>query len=340
MKRSIYGMTPTALREYFRSIGENPAKADIVFDGVYRRGIADFCELGFSAGTTERLGEDLSFALAETAAVNRCENAAKLLLRLADGELVETVLMRQKFGAWVCVSTQVGCAMGCAFCQSGRLKKRRSLAAEEIVGQAITVSRELGVKINGISVMGIGEPFDNFAAVSDFCGIVCAPKGLALGERHVTVSTCGIVPMIYEYAALPHPCNPAISLHAPNDALRDALMPINRRYPLSEVMTAAEYFSEKTNRRVTLEYVMLDGVNDTPALAEQLCSLIDSRRFYVNIIPYNSTDSSFKPSGRERIMRFYDVLKRNGIVVTMRRKFGAELKAACGQLRSDYGDGV
>ena len=329
-------MTPAQLEGYFKENGENPAKAAIVFDGIYRRGIKSFDELGLSRRVCGALSRDFEIALPETVEALESEDAAKLLLRLRDGEYVETVLMRQKFGACVCVSTQVGCSMGCAFCKSGQLKKRRSLAPEEITGQVIAVSERFGVKVSGVSVMGIGEPFDNFDAVRDFCEIMCAPKGLALGEKHVTVSTCGLVPEIYRYAELPHPCNLAISLHAPNDELRSRLMPINRAYPLSELVTAAEYFSKKANRRVTLEYIMLNGVNDLPEHAEQLCGLIGDRNFYVNIIPYNAADSDFEKSPRDRIMRFYDVLKKHRIGVTMRREFGSELKAACGQLRADH----
>jgi 23S rRNA (adenine2503-C2)-methyltransferase len=333
---NIFGATLADLRDYFRNIDENPAKAELTFDGIYRRGLTDFAEIGFSERVSAAMERDFSPALPEIVEAKDSADTAKLLLKLEDGEFAETVLMRQKFGAWVCVSTQVGCAMGCAFCQSGRMKKKRNLAAHEIVGQVMAVAKRFDVKISGVSVMGIGEPFDNFGAVRDFCEIICAAKGLALGEKHVTVSTCGIVPKIYKYATLPHPCNLAISLHAPNGELRSRLMPINKVYPLCDVIAAAEHFSQTANRRVTLEYIMLKGVNDTPELAEELAKLIGEKRFYVNIIPYNSTDSCFEKSDRERIMRFYDVLKKRGIGVTMRREFGSELKAACGQLRADY----
>lgn len=334
---NIYGITPKELEKYFAQGGENPAKAAIVFDGIYRRNIAELSELGFSERVTALLRRDFTRRLPETADRLEGVNAAKLLLRMSDGEFAEAVLMRQSFGAFACVSAQVGCAMGCAFCQSGRLKRRRSLSPEEMVGQVIAVQNEFGVKLGGISVMGIGEPFDNFGSTVKFLEIVTAPKGLALGEKHVTVSTCGLAPEIRRYAELPHPCNLAVSLHAPNDELRSRLMPINRRYPLAELISAAEYFSEKANRRVTLEYVMLSGVNDSPRHARELSELIGGRRFYVNLIPYNPTDNdSFEKSSRDRIMAFYDVLKKHRIGVTMRREFGAELKAACGQLSSEH----
>ena len=336
-KTSFYGLTPAALERYFEERGENPAKSRIVFDGIYRRGFQSFAELPLSERVTERLSADFSLTLPEVAAKTEGADYSKLLLRLSDGEFVESVLMRQKFGAFVCVSTQVGCNMGCAFCCSGRLKRVRNLTAAEIMGQLLAVQRCFGVKVAGVSVMGIGEPFDNYDAVMDFCAVATAPVGLEIARRRITVSTCGVVPKIYSYADSPHCCNLAISLHAPNDALRSRLMPINRAYPLSELMAAAEYFSAKTNSRVTLEYVMLRGVNDSPSHAQQLAELIGDRRFYVNIIPYNPTDGDiFSRTEFDDIMRFYDVLKKNKIHATMRREFGAADKAACGQLSSDF----
>ncbi|MBE6902311.1 MAG: 23S rRNA (adenine(2503)-C(2))-methyltransferase RlmN [Ruminococcaceae bacterium] len=334
---NIYGMTPQKLEEYFTKNGENPAKAAIVFDGIYRRGVTEFALLGLSQRVTDRLSKDFALSLPEIVEKLDSSDTAKLLLKLSDGEYVETVLMKQSFGCCICVSTQIGCAMGCRFCQSGRLKRRRDLLPEEIVGQLLTIQNEFGIKVSGVSIMGIGEPFDNFDNVRDFCEILTAPKGLEIGEKHITVSTCGLVPEIYRWAELAHPCNLAISLHAPNDDLRSQLMPINRRYPLDEVIKAAQHFSEKHNRRVTMEYIMLDGVNDAPLHAQQLADLIGERNFYVNIIPYNPTDADcFGKSSRDRLMAFYDVLKKNRIGVTMRREFGSELKAACGQLSSDY----
>ncbi len=334
---NFYGLTPSETEEYFKSIGENPAKAAILFDYIYRRNGGNITPPQFSERVNKQLSRDFTIQLPEVVERLESEDTAKLLLKLSDGEFVETVLMRQHFGGSVCVSTQVGCAMGCAFCESGRLKRRRNLLAEEMVGQVLAIQREFNVRITNVSVMGIGEPFDNFDNVRRFCEILTAPKGLEIGEKHITVSTCGLVPEIYKYADLSHPCNLAISLHAPNDELRSELMPINRRYPLSELIKAAEYFSVKANRRVTLEYIMLDGMNDLPEHAQQLAELIGERSFYVNIIPYNPTESDeFRKSTHESIMAFYDVLKKNRIGVTMRREFGSELKAACGQLSADH----
>ena len=332
---NIFDMTMEQLGKYLQENGENPAKSGIIFDGIYKHGIRDFSEFGFSERVVEKLS---AFDFVEPKVVRKLENesAAKLLLELADGNLCESVLMRQRFGACVCVSTQVGCNMGCKFCRSGQIKKRRNLTAGEIVGQVLAIEREFSCKIYGVSVMGIGEPFDNFEATRDFCEIVTEDKGLAVGKRHVTVSTCGIVPEIYRFADSARPTSLAISLHAPNDALRSELMPINKKYPIGEVLRAAEYYTEKTRKRVTLEYIMLGGVNDGTEQAEELARVIGGRDFYVNLIPYNSTDCGFTQSSPEKISEFCATLKENGVVATKRREFGADLNAACGQLLSDY----
>lgn len=333
---NIFGFTLEKLRDYFSELGENPAKAGILFDAVYKRGVRDFSLLNFSERVTARLQSDLSFDLPRVVEKLESSDAAKLLLELSDGEYIETVLMRQRFGNCVCVSTQVGCNMGCAFCQSGFLKKRRNLETHEIVGQVLAISAAFDCKIDGVSVMGIGEPFDNFQNVADFIAIISHDKGLAVGRRHVTVSTCGIVPRIYDYADLPAPCSLAISLHAPNDALRSELMPINKKYPIADVLNAAEYYANKTKHRVALEYIMLRGVNDTDEHARELAKIIAGRDFYVNLIPYNSTESEFQKSDMARLAEFCGVLKDCGVIATKRREFGADLKAACGQLRADY----
>ena len=333
----IYSMTRSALAEWFVRRGENAAKADILFRALYRQGISDFSKLPFSQRVISELCENFTVTLPETAEVSDGGSTKKLLLRLTDGEFVETVLMRQHYGGSVCISTQVGCAMGCAFCQSGRLKKRRSLTAGEMTAQVLKVQREYGVSVHSVTVMGIGEPFDNFAAVSNACSIFSDDLAFGLGVKHVTVSTCGIVPGIRKWSELEHPCSLALSLHAADDALRSRLMPINKRYPVAEAVRAAADFAEKHNRRVTLEYIMLDGVNDSPQQAAQLAQLVGfSDRFYVNIIPYNGNDSGFRRSSPERIAAFYDVLKRSGTAVTMRREFGGGIAAACGQLSSEH----
>lgn len=333
---NIFGYSLQKLQDHFVEIGENPAKAAILYDGIYRRGMRDFRGYGFAERVVTRLERDFTFELPKILEKRENETAAKLLLEMSDGELAETVLMRQRFGNCVCVSTQIGCNMGCKFCQSGLMKRRRNLTPAEIVGQVFAISEAFSCKINGISVMGIGEPFDNFDAVSTFCSIASEDCGMAVGRRHITVSTCGVVPRIYDYADSARSCSLAISLHAPNDALRNDLMPINRRYPISEVMSAARYFLRKTHHRVAFEYLMLKGINDSPDHARELAALIGDDDFYVNLIPYNTTDNEFCKSTPDEISKFCGILKEHGVISTKRHEFGANLNAACGQLRSNY----
>lgn len=333
---NIYGFTLEELRKYFSDIGENPAKAKTVFNGIYRENKTDFDGYGFAERVTSRLKKDFTFELPEVVRKTECEDAAKLLLKLSDGEYAETVLMRQRFGNCVCVSTQIGCNMGCAFCQSGMMKKRRDLDLSEITGQVLAISREFDCKIDGVSVMGIGEPFDNFETVCRFCDLISDDNGLAIGRRHITVSTCGLVPGIKAFAERERSYSLAISLHAPNDELRSEIMPINRKYPIEKVLKAAEYYSEKTKKRVTLEYILLGGFNDKEEHAVQLAELIGKRDMYVNLIPYNSTDSVYRKPDEGKLSEFCKILKEHGVIATKRREFGAELKAACGQLSADY----
>ena len=242
MKQNIYGMTPARLEKYFTENGENPAKAAIVFDGIYRRRISSFDELGLSQRVRGALARDFEISLPVTVEALESADTAKLLLRLGDGEFIETVLMRQKFGACVCVSTQVGCSMGCAFCRSGQMKKRRNLSPAEIVGQIAAVEKQFGVRVSGVSVMGIGEPFDNFENVKIFLDNVTHPEGLNIGWRHISLSTCGVVPKIYELADMGKQLNLCISLHASNDAVRDEIMPINHKYKIAELLDAVRYY--------------------------------------------------------------------------------------------------
>ena len=223
----------------------------------------------------------------------------------------------------------------CKFCESGRRKTVRNLTTSEMVLQVICAEEELKEKITHVVIMGIGEPFDNYDNVMKFIKIINNPKGLKIGSRHITISTCGIIPKIEEFISFPYQVNLAISLHAPNDKLRSTLMPINKVYPLNDLIKTLKKYIEKTNRRLTFEYILLDGINDTKEHALELSKLIKGMNAYVNLIPYNSTDNlGFNRSKTIQIMRFYDILKKNRINVTIRREFGTKISAACGQLRS------
>ncbi len=332
----IYGYTRRKLADRLTGLGEKPSRADIIFPALYGELVSDLSALPLKKDTLDTICGNFSLRLPECADTLTSDGADKYLFRLSDGNTVESVLMKHEFGYNVCVSTQVGCNMGCAFCASGRLKKIRDLTVSEMVGQVLMIRRSLGERINGISIMGIGEPLENLGNVLDFIDIMMYPKGFDIGIKHITLSTCGIVPKIYELADSATPVNLAISLHAPDDALRRKIMPITGKYPLADVIGAARYYSEKNNRRVTFEYVTLDGINDSDKCAEKLSSLLGGLNCYVNIIRYNPSEGSpFRCSPHERIMTFYDILKKHGIGVTMRRELGASVGAACGQLRAN-----
>ncbi len=269
------------------------------------------------------------------------DGTEKYLFELSDGILIETVFMRNRYGNSVCVSSQAGCSMGCAFCASGLKKKIRNLTADEMAAQVFSASG--GKKVTHVVVMGTGEPFDNYDEVIAFCDLISDEKKTktaadleAVAPRHITVSTCGIVPAIYKFATAPKKYNLAISLHAPADEIRNTLMPVNKKYPLDAVIKAAGDYTKATGRRVTFEYILLDGLNDSEECGRLLASLLapDREGFYVNLIPYNAVEEfGFKGSGKDKSLRFYDVLMKNGIKATLRKERGADIDAACGQLR-------
>ena len=266
------------------------------------------------------------------------DGTIKLLLELGDGAKVETALMPYRYGNAICVSSQVGCNMACAFCASGLLKKQRNLETFEIVGQVYVMNqllKEKGERVSHIVVMGTGEPFDNYDNVLDFIRIVNHPKAFAIGARHITVSTCGLVPGIMRYAHEGMQTNLAISLHAPNDEIRNQLMPISKAYPMDKLMEAVKYYEKEADRRVTFEYIMLKDVNDTIECARQLVKLIRGTKAYVNLIPYNPVDEkSFKRSEDDNVHRFFSYLMQHGVTTTVRKEFGNDIDAACGQLRA------
>ncbi len=334
---NIYGQTVEDLEKYFENMGEKKFKAIQVYDWLYKKRVISFDDMSnVKKSVIEKLKDDFTLSLPEIIKREDGKDVHKYLFRLTDGNLVEAVLMVHDYGNSLCVSSQVGCNMGCAFCESGRLKKKRDLDTDEMVGQILAVQDDLNLRISHVVLMGIGEPFDNYDNVMKFVKIINCPKGIDIGARHITISTCGIVPKIKEFADEGLQVNLAISLHAPNDVLRTRLMKINKVYKLHEVIEAVKYYINKTNRRVTFEYIMLKDVNDNEKCALELASLIKGLNAYVNLIPYNETSHiEFKKTNNEKVMKFYDILKRNKINVTVRREFGSEVSAACGQLRAN-----
>ncbi len=339
--KSIYDYSLKDLEKYFLSIGEKKFKAVQIYDWLYKKRVDSFEEMtNLKQELIKHLIEQFSFEHLEILSRLDDVDVYKYLFKLNDGNKIEAVLMHHDYGNSLCVSTQVGCNMSCAFCESGRLKKVRNLIPSEMILPILQIERDLKIRISHIVLMGIGEPFDNYENVMKFLDIVNEPKGIELGSRHITISTCGVVPKILDFMDNDKQVNLAISLHASNDNLRNKLMPINKVYNLQLLLNTIKKYVAKTNRRVTLEYIMLKDVNDSISHARELADLVKGINCYVNLIPYNETSHiEFKKSSKERILKFYDCLKRNNVNVTIRREFGSKVMAACGQLRSNYEEG-
>lgn len=334
--KSIYSMSYNDLETYFLSINEKKYRAKQLFDWLYIKRINDFKEItNIKKEVIDKLANDFYFDNLEIIKKEQDIGVNKYLLKLHDDKTIEAVLMYHDYGTSLCISSEVGCNMNCSFCESGRIKKQRDVEAGEMVLEILKIENDINSRISHVVIMGIGEPFDNFNNIVKFVEIINNPFGVNLGSRHITVSTCGIVPKIYEFSELPYQVNLAISLHAPNDILRNKLMPINKVYKINELMKSVKYYINKTNRRVTFEYIMLDNVNDNIECAKELSNLLKGINCYVNLIPYNETAHiEYKRSSKENILKFYDVLKKNNINVTIRREFGSKISAACGQLKS------
>jgi 23S rRNA (adenine2503-C2)-methyltransferase len=336
--KNIYGITMSELEEYFLEKNEGKFKATQVFEWLYKKRITSFDSMkNISKKTISDLKNDFVLEPLKILTKKTDTDVSKYLFELYDGQKIEAVLMYHDYGNSLCISTQVGCNMGCHFCESGRLKKVRNLDSSEMVRQVLMIEEDAKIRISHIVLMGIGEPFDNYDNVISFIDIVNTPKGIDIGSRHITVSTSGIVPKIEEFMNYDKQVNLAISLHAPNNKIRSSIMEINKAYPIEKLISAVKKYVEKTNRRVTFEYIMLKDVNDSIECANELSALLRGINCYVNLIPYNETSHiEYKKSSKEQVMKFYDALKKNGINVTVRREFGSKVNAACGQLRSNY----
>lgn len=333
---SIFNLLLSDLVAYFIKVNEKPFKAKQVYDWLYKKRIFEFKEMSnISKALQDKLSEHFSTDMLILKRKQTSDLTNKYLFELSDGNLIEAVLMRHDYGNSICVSSQVGCNMGCSFCESGRLKKVRDLEPGEIVRQILMIEEDIKERISSVVIMGIGEPFDNYDNIMKFIRIINDPLGIAIGARHITVSTSGIVPRIYDYAKEDIQTNLAISLHAPNNELRSKIMKVNKAYDIDVLMQSIKDYIDKTNRRVTIEYVMLRGVNDSINEASELARLIKGLNVYVNLIPYNETSHiEYKKSNNDTVMAFYDKLKKCGINVTVRREFGGKIDAACGQLRA------
>lgn len=333
---NIYDLTKTELEKYLIDNNEKKYRATQIYEWLYINRAKTFFDMkNINKDLLEKLNKDFSFYTIKTIKKEKSKDVLKYLFELEDKELIESVLMYHDYGISLCISTQVGCSMKCSFCESGREGKFRNLLPHEMVEQILEIEKDINQRITHIVLMGIGEPFDNYENVMKFIRIVNDPKGISIGARHITLSTCGIVPKIKDFGDENIQVNLAISLHAPNDELRNKLMPINKVYNINTLMKAIREYILKTNRRVTFEYIMIKDINDTPQLARELINLLRGLNCYVNLIPYNNNNfDNYSRSGDYEIKTFYDILKQGGINVTIRKEFGDTITAACGQLRS------
>ena len=338
---NIYNYSLKNLENLVISLGYKKFNAGQIFDWLYKKRITSFNEMtNVKKELIDYLDKNFTLGSIDTLAVEKDIDVCKFLFRLNDGQKIEAVYMNHDYGNSLCISTQVGCNMSCAFCESGRLKKVRNLESCEMVEQILQIEQELNLRITHLVLMGIGEPFDNYDNVMNFIDIINDNKGLGLGARHITISTCGLVPKIKEFARYDKQVNLAISLHAPNNEIRSKIMPINKAYKIEELISALKEYISITNRRVTFEYILLKDINDTIKCANELSDLLRGMNCYVNLIPYNETSHiEFKKSDKDSITKFYDTLKKRGINVTIRKEFGSKVSAACGQLRSKHEEG-
>ncbi len=335
---NIYNYTKKKLAEILISLGEKSFRATQIFEWLYKKNVKSFEEMtNIKKESIKKFEKEFNFSslIIEKEQISS-DGTRKYLFKLFDGNFVETVLMNHEYGLSVCVSTQVGCNMGCAFCASGLNKKQRNLEVYEMVLQIQMINDILNKenkRVSHVVVMGIGEPFDNYDNLIDFLRIINDPHGLEIGSRHITVSTCGIVPKIIEYSDFELQVNLAVSLHFANDEKRSKYMLINRAYNINELMETLKYYYDKTNRRITFEYILLKDINDSIDDAKQLIKLIKGMNCYVNLIPMNSTVNEFTRSTEEKMNAFYKILINNKINVTLRKEQGHDIDAACGQLR-------
>lgn len=337
-KKCISSYTPEQLEALVKELGQPAFRAKQIFHWLHQKQVT-----GFAAMTDQPkalLGAlEADYYIADSVIVRRQQSqdgTVKYLLRLADGNCIETVVMRYSYGNTVCVSTQVGCRMGCRFCASTQAGRLRDLEAGEIAAQVYTAQKDIGERISHVVLMGIGEPLDNFDRVMDFLTIISCPDGVNIGMRNISLSTCGIVPAIDRLAEKKLQLTLSISLHAPNNVMRSKMMPVNDAYPVEQLIAACRRYQKATGRRISFEYSMVRGVNDSPATAKQLAGLIRGLGAHVNLIPINPVDGSpYSATDAENVKRFQTLLTQLGVNATVRRRLGSDISAACGQLRRE-----
>ena len=324
------------LKKELQDIGEKPFRADQIFKWLYQEKVKSFDEMtNLSLELRKKLEENYTICNFEILRKQESKDGTiKYLFDVLDGNAIETVLMSYHHGYSICISSQIGCKMGCKFCASTGINFERNLTSGEIVEQLLAVEQDTGVRISNIVFMGIGEPLDNYDNVVNAIKIINNPKGLNIGARHISISTSGLVPKIYKLAEENTQCTLSISLHATNNEKRSSMMPVNNSYPIEELMQACKDYIAKTNRRISFEYALAKDNNDNLQDAKELVKLLKGMLCHVNLIPINKIENGkFDKSSNENIMRFRDYLNDHGIVATIRRELGSDIDAACGQLR-------
>ena len=338
MKSNIKNYTLDELKEQLKNIGEKPFRAEQIFKWLYEQRVETFEEMSnLSIDLRKKLDEN--YKIGKFSIEKKLESkdgTKKYLFNVLDEKenLIETVLMSYHHGFTICVSTQIGCRMGCKFCASTGIPFERNLEPAEIIEQIMAIEKESEIKISNIVFMGVGEPFDNYENVMKAIDIINHPKGLNIGARHISISTSGIVPKIYQLADEKRQCTLSISLHSSNNEKRSEMMPVNNAYPIEELIKACKYYIEKTNKRISFEYALAKDNNDNLEDAKQLVRLLKGMLAHVNLIPINKIESGkFIKSTNENIIKFRDYLNEHGITATIRRELGSDIEAACGQLR-------
>lgn len=337
-KIDIRSLNYQELAEEVKALGLPKFRTDQIYSWLFEKGVRDFSEMS-------NLSKDLRQTLDERFVIRNCtidtklcsklDETVKYLFELGKGEFVECVVMKYKYGYSICVSTQLGCKMGCKFCASAIGGFKRHLTASEILSEIYTAQSDLGIKISHIVLMGTGEPLDNYDNVMRFLELVTDEKGLNISMRHISLSTCGVVPRIYELAEKKLGLTLSISLHAPNDKIRSQTMPVNLKWNIDELLTACRYYTKVTSRRISFEYAMIDSFNDSVECAEELASRLSGMLCHINLIPVNNVrENNYERSNEKNIKRFISVLERHGLTVTVRRTLGSDINASCGQLRA------
>lgn len=337
MNKDIKSLNFVELKEEILSLGEKSFKAGQIYSWLHKRGVTDFDEMtDISKDLREKLKKnyDIYTCSIEKKLVSVYDDTVKYLFKLHDGELIESVVMKYKYGYTICVSSQVGCKMGCRFCASGIAGFVRNLTPSEILSQIYTAQKDLEIRISHIVMMGVGEPLDNFDNVMKFLSMVSDEKGINIGMRNISVSTCGVVSGIYKLIEMKPQFTLSISLHAPNDEVRSKTMPVNDRWGVDELLKACREYTKVTSRRISFEYAMISGVNDSDECAAELGRKLKGMLCHVNLIPVNSVkERDYRKSTDNRIKEFIRVLEKYGINVTVRRTLGSDINASCGQLR-------